>query len=371
MNTPGQKTIFFAGYAPVHFLCFQPIYEALKRSGRHKVVLSGGLKSEADGVVSYDLEALYRPFNIPREELVPVEDLDGMRFDLAFGAQTNMIRPELADCRVQIFHGISFRNRAIRPENMGCDYYFLAGPYMHRNFIEAGFLEPNDPRALEIGFPKTDRLLDGSLDRSELLARYGFDGSRPVVLYAPTGQKRNSLELMGKKVIKQLLKSKSCDLVVKLHDHPKKTIDWQSRLASYDGRHFKLADDLDVIPLLFLADLLITDASSVSSEYSLLDRPMVFLDVPELIARAEAKAGARVDLNTWGRRCGHIAGTPEEAVDCVKRSLADPGEFSAVRQAMAKDLFYNPGRAAGAAVEWVMRHLEARTAGARESIRVS
>ena len=359
MKTTEQTSVLFAGYAPVHFVCFRPVYEALKRSPQFKVVLSGGLRSEVDGVLRYDLDALYRPFDIPREELVPVEDLDGMRFDLTFGAQTNMIRPDLADCRVQIFHGISFRNRAIRPENMGCDYYFLAGPYMHRNFVEAGLLEPNDPRALEIGFPKTDPLLNGSLDRAGLLAKYGFDGSRPVVLYAPTGQKGNSLETMGKAVIKQLIKSKSCDLVVKLHDHPKKQIDWPGRLAKYDGPHFKLADESDVIPLLFLADLLITDASSVSNEYSLLDRPMVFLDVPKLITKAQAKDSARVDLDTWGRKCGHIAETPEEAVELVRRSLADPGEFSSIRQAMAKDLFYNPGRATEAATDWVMRHLDA------------
>ena len=96
MKTPGQTTVFFAGYAPVHFICFRPVYEALKRSGQFKVVLSGGLRSESDGVIRYDLDAFYEPFGIPRDELVPVEDLDGMRFDLMFGAQTNMIRPDLA-----------------------------------------------------------------------------------------------------------------------------------------------------------------------------------------------------------------------------------------------------------------------------------
>ena len=50
-------------------------------------------------------------------------------------------------------------------------------------------------------------------------------------------------------------------------------------------------EENDVTPLLFLADLLMTDASSVSSEYSLLDRPMVFLDVPKLLAKVAEKPG--------------------------------------------------------------------------------
>lgn len=360
MDTP--TTILFSGYAPVHFVCFQPIYEALRESPDFEVRLSGGLRREVNGGMSYDLEALYKPFNIPRGELIAVEDLEGMRFDVAFSAQTNMICPEVAGRRVQVFHGVSFRNRAIRPENMGYDHYFLAGPYMHRTFVNAGLLQPGDPRALEIGFVKTDRLLNGSLDRSELLAREGFDGSRPVVLYAPTGQKGNSLETMGEEVIENLLNADGCDVLVKLHDHPKREIDWPARLKRFDGPHFKLAQDADVIPLLFLADLLITDASSVSSEYSLLDRPMVFLDVPKLIAKAQAKDGSQVDLDTWGRRCGSIAKAPMEALDLVAHGLAHPGEHSEIRQAMAKDLFYNPGCATEAAMAWVRQNLGARTA---------
>lgn len=345
----------------MHFVCFQPIYEVLKGMPEFEVCLSGGLRSEVDGEMQYDLEALYAPFGISREELVTVEELEGMRFDVAFSAQTNMICPEVADRRVQVFHGVSFRNRAIRPENMGYDHYFLAGPYMHRTFVNAGLLKENDPRAVEIGFVKTDPLLNGTLDRAELLARHGFDGSRPVVLYAPTGQKGNSMEKMGEEVIENLLESEGCDVLVKLHDHPKKLIDWPSRLKRFEGPHFSLADEPDVIPLLFLADLLITDASSVSSEYSLLDRPMVFLDVPKLIAKARAKSGAQVDLDTWGRRCGRIAKTPEEALELVAHGLAHPEELSEIRQAMAKDLFYNPGRATEVAAAWVAENLGAES----------
>lgn len=360
MNPSKPTTVLFAGYAPVHFICFQPIYQALRRSSDYRVVLSGGLKSEEEGVVTYDLEGLYRPFDIPSEDLIPVEELRDLHFDVTFGAQTNLICPEVADRRVQIFHGISFRNRAIRPENMGCDHYFLVGPYMQRKFIEAGLLTEDDPRALKIGFPKTDRLINGELDRSELLIRYGFDGSRPVVLYAPTGQKGNSLEKVGEKFIERLLRKDKYDVLLKLHDHPKRVIDWPERLARFEGPHFTLVRDLDVIPPLFLADLLVTDASSVSSEYSLLDRPMVFLDVPKLIARAEAKDNAMVDLDTWGRNGGPIAANAKEGVSLVAHSLKNPDEYSTTRRAMAESLFYNPGSATEAATEWVFRHLGRR-----------
>lgn len=350
-------TVQFAGYAPVHFLCFRPIFEALRKIPGCEIALSGGLRSEHEGGWLYDLEGLYNPLNVPAELLVPVEELAQRRFDVAFGAQTNLICPHTAERRVQIFHGISFRNRAVRPENMGCDHYFLVGPYMHRRFLEAGLLREDDPRAVKVGFPKTDALLDGSLDRQALLARFGFDGTRPVVLYAPTGQKGNSLETMGEEVLELLVAADACDVLVKLHDHPKRVIDWKSRLSRFESPHFKVSDELDVIPQLFLADLLITDASSVSSEYSLLDRPMVFLDVPKLIEKARAKDNSQVDLETWGREGGPIAHSPEEALEMVASGLDRPSEYSSVRQAMARDLFYNPGSATENAADWVTANL--------------
>ena len=103
-------------------------------------------------------------------------------------------------------------------------------------------------------------------------------------------------------------------------------------------------------------DLLITDASSVSSEYSLLDRPMVFLDVPDMIAAVRAK-GRAIDLETWGRKGGMTVRWPDEAVDAVRSSLAHPREGSDVRRAMARDLFFNPGGATEAALAWIRARL--------------
>ena len=51
---------------------------------------------------------------------------------------------------------------------------------------------------------KTDPLLNGRLERSRLLADYGLRGNRPIVLYAPTGARKNSLEIMGEDVIERL-----------------------------------------------------------------------------------------------------------------------------------------------------------------------
>ncbi len=84
---------------------------------------------------------------------------------------------------------------------------------------------------------------------------------------------------------------------------------------------------------------------------------MVFIDVPELLANVKGKAVA-MDLDTWGRRGGVTVRWPDEVVEALKWSLAHPQDAGEVRRAMAKDLFYNPGHATDAAVEWILKRLE-------------
>lgn len=345
--------ILFTGYAPVHFLCFMPLYERLRKMKGVEVFVSGGLRTPTDDGFIYDGCGLYASFDICDDHILSVEEIRKRRFDILFAGNTKMIEPGEVGRKIQIFHGISFRNKAVRAENANADHYFMVGPYMRRRFDEGGIIRSDDPRGLDIGFMKTDRLINGTLNRRSIVERHGLDGSRPVLLYAPTGQKNNSLETMGIEVIRKIAESNQFDLVIKTHDHPKRPdADCYRELGTLGGDHVKITREQDVIPLLYMADLLITDASSVSNEYSLLDRPMVFLDVPKLIKRASSD-GSMVDLDTWGRRGGRIVDSPSLVVSTIEESLANPAEFSDIRKTMVADLFFNPGCATDAAVEWL------------------
>jgi len=171
-----------------------------------------------------------------------------------------------------------------------------------------------------------------------LLARHGITGDRPVVLYAPTGERRNSLETLGEELIAKLGAVDRYDILVKPHDHPHATIDWWSRLLPLESEHVRLVREPDVVLTQSIADLLLTDASSVANEYALLDRPIVFIDVPELIELTRKK-GALLDLETWGRKGGVVVPDVPAAVEAVEAGLAAPAERSEVRRAIVDDLF--------------------------------
>ncbi len=352
MSTPLR--VLFSGYAPVHFICFRPLYERLQARDGVEVFVSGGTRTKTEAGYRFDEQDMYRHFDLPAERVLSTQAIAEMDFDLLFAAHTRLILPRRVGRRIQIFHGISYRNKAVRPENMECDHYFLIGPYMHRRFIEAGHLRENDPRAVRIGFMKTDRLLNGTLQRERILVQLGFTGERPVLLYAPTGARRNSLETMGEAVIEALLGAGRFDLIVKPHDHPKSTdTDWFARLARFDGAHCRIARETDIVPLMFVSDLLISDASSAANEFTLLDRPIIFLDTPELIAQAREAANSMLDLETWGRKAGTLVKEAAQIVQAVDFSLQHRSNRTDMRKAMARDFFYNPGSATDCAMAWL------------------
>lgn len=351
MSSASPLSVVFSGYAPVHALCFLPLYEHLKLDPAIEVWFTGGYKAGHRPHRSWvDPEKLYAKVGIPANRVLTVEQASARQFDVLFSASTGEILPFAnAKHSVQIFHGVSMRNRGVRPENLRYDHLLLVGPFMRRLFDSLGILNKGDSRGVPIGFPKTDRLINGSLGRETTLRNYGFDGSRPVVLYAPTGAEHNSMELFGPDLILAIKRSNCFDLLVKPHDHPRNRKDQLRELDGLESRHCRFVSDIDVIPLLHAADLLITDASSVANEFALLDRPMVFVDVPDVFAITKEK-GAFVDYGA--RDVGTIVRNPEHIAEAVLTELAEPGARSVKRRQRAADLFFNPGHATEAVVTW-------------------
>ena len=351
--SPTPKQVLFGGYAPVHFLCFQPVYERLRQDPDVEVWLTGGLRRETDGRKWFDAAALYDQLPAAPEHVVPFDQAYEREYDVAICSHTSdSLLPRKAGRTMQIFHGVSFKNFAVRDKVLQFDVVCLPGPYHANRFREEGLLEGSRSTFLLSGFAKADRFVAPGFDRDGFLGERGLDPERPTVLFAPTGGKHNSLETVGEQVIKAIAADGRWNLMVKPHDHPKREIDWFERLAPLEGERVRLIRDLDVVDPLRAADLLLSDASSVAVEYTLLDRPMVFIDVPRLLKNV-LKRGAPLDLETHGRKIGRLARTPEEVVAEIERGLADPTAQSDVRRRTAAQVFSAPGHAAERVAEIV------------------
>ncbi len=346
MGYKKKKRVLFTGYAQVHFVCFLPVYRLLAEDPDIEVFLSGGFKRKDGAEVSYDLTGFYDPFPVNRDHIIPLERVRSESYDVLVSAHlSDTLFPKSVGCKVQIFHGVSVKNLAIREKALRYDILCLPGRYHAERYREKGLIREDGSKCLITGFPKTDPLANHEFERDALLRDMGLDPARPTILFAPTGEKNNALDVMGVDIVRAVTGAGLWNLLVKPHDHPKKDIDWFTELAPFEGDSVRLIRDRDISPYLAASDLLITDMSSVAVEYTLLDRPIIFMDVPGLMKRIMKRAPS-LDLETYGRKTGRVVSGPGDLEAAIKASLANPARESELRRRMARHLFHDPGHAA-------------------------
>lgn len=261
--------------------------------------------------------------------------------------------------RVHFFHGVAGKyglDAPVRIAPVVATFDRLMFPNRDRlhRYAEAGLVDADTPQAALVGYPKVDCLVDGSLDRAATLDELGLRPDRPTVLYAPTWSPYSSLNVMGRDLIPSL-GGLGVNVLIKLHDRSYDTrargsggVDWRASLEGLCRRHgVVLVQDADASPYLFCADLLVTDHSSVGFEYMLLDRPIVAIDSPELIARARVTPQKVAQL----QGAAFVARQSCEVAPLVRRALERPADHRHVRRAVADELFYCPGSATARAVQ--------------------
>ncbi|MFQ5479879.1 MAG: CDP-glycerol glycerophosphotransferase family protein [Thermodesulfobacteriota bacterium] len=341
-----KKRVLFTGYAQVHFVCFLPVYKLLAADPDVEVFLSGGFKRKVADGVEYDLAGFYDPYPVDKDHVISLERVRSESFDVLVSAHlSDTLFPKSVGKKVQIFHGVSVKNLAIREKALRYDMLCLPGRYHAEQYRDNGLVRDGVALCLVTGFPKVDSLVGGALNKEALLRGMGLDPALPTILFAPTGEKHNALDTMGKEVVEALGKAGQWNLLVKPHDHPKKDIDWFTELASYEGKTMRLVKERDIIPYLYAADLLLTDMSSVAVEYTLLDRPIVFLHIPKLMKRIKKRSPA-LDLDTYGTKIGSVVSDIAALIPVISESLSSPAKEGELRRAMAAHLFHDPGHAA-------------------------
>jgi hypothetical protein len=268
--------------------------------------------------------------------------------------------------RAVMQHGLSdkevFASRFVDDPLEHVDVVLLAGPAFRRGSLSR-YLERHPEachrlQVLAAGLPKTDRLI-ATPERASRAA--GRPGGRPIVCYAPTYERCASLQENGIAIIRALA-SLPVSVRVRLHHWSAKDpavhpwvaaetdgIRWPEAIEALSRElpNVGLATD-DAIECLESADVLVSDASGIAFEFMLLDRPVVFFDVPRLFERYGAGG-----VHAWGRAGGDVVSTTGDLTAAVARALADPGRLRRERRAIVDALLYVPGRA----TETCGRHL--------------
>ncbi|MFS0788319.1 CDP-glycerol glycerophosphotransferase family protein [Shouchella sp. 1P09AA] len=176
----------------------------------------------------------------------------------------------------------------------------LANSKTHRNYTKA-IVSSNNVRSYyaegfgisvdkvkSTGVPRTDVFFDHAYKankREELYGRYPYLRNKRVVIFAPTfrGKGKTTAYYPFDSInFEHMYEELKHDSVVLFKWHPfvknKLSIPDKYKEVFYDFSHYREVNDL-----LFVADVLVTDYSSVCFEFALLEKPMIFFafDVDE------------------------------------------------------------------------------------------
>jgi CDP-glycerol glycerophosphotransferase (TagB/SpsB family) len=288
-----------------------------------------------------------------------------MKFDAYLAADFIWAKLPRGTRRIQTFHGVAgkYSNVYDRPDHSlrEWDRLFFINKRRLNNFVSAGAIDADSPAICLIGMPKADCLVDGSLQRDDILRSLAIDPSRRTVLYAPTWTPYASLNAIGEELIEELGRAGFC-VIVKLHDNSRDAdprnsggINWVERLTPILRKHEgHLAAKGTIAPYLVAADVMISDHSSAGFEYLLLDRPLIRIEMPELIARTNIPPDY-VDLLV---KASTTVRNTAETLKGVESAYADPAQLSMQRKAVADDLFYKPGTATTRALAELYKVIE-------------
>lgn len=287
--------------------------------------------------------------------------------------------------KIHINHNQPVKYQSYRKEDfVNFNAHFLTSP-LHRqqteDTIKAYGLHDRKIDLFDIGYSKSDDLLNGKFERDEVLKGLGLPAENKTVLYAPSWDEGLSLRTSGRQIIAELLKLENVNVIVKLHpisycspDGPNYMfytggVDWKKELSEFESNsNFRHIPVSSIDPLLSASDIMVTDVSSVALEFIMLDKPVVYIDCPDFYEKTLSKVYSEFGETTAefvkndpkanaGRHTGVVVEKVSDLRDAVLKCLSDPGENSAKRKQFSKQLAYNHGKAGEVAADTVMKIL--------------
>jgi CDP-glycerol glycerophosphotransferase (TagB/SpsB family) len=249
---------------PEHYLLFlnvaysfsilRPMQSAIRRRGGKAAWFIQGLdpsQLKSDELLLHSVDEVKR-FN-PRAVFVP----------------GNWVPDFFPGVKVQIFHGFGIEKKGHFDIRGLFDLYCTHGPLTSLPFMalakKHGFFH-----VTETGWPKVDHLFqfDPGKKRKEMKQI-----EKPIVLYAPTFSSSLCSAPSLYEPIRHLSMRGDFHWLVKFHPLMDEGVVRKYREMA--NKHLEIIDDPDIIPYLHEADVMLTDTSSVVSEFLLLSKPVV------------------------------------------------------------------------------------------------
>lgn len=213
------------------------------------------------------------PFpNEPKTSKIP--DLKEYQSD-AILCPGNEVPHYLRGLKVQVFHGLAGEKKGHFRIRHYFDLYLTQGPYFTEKFEQLKRKHQNF-EVIETGWSKLDvyakNLSHYQQEKHKLLSE---KGGKKIILYAPTFSPSltSAPDLLGE--IKELAENENYLILVKFHDLMEPSIKEKYIDLALKYKNLVVEEEPNIVKFLLMADIMISDTSSVVYEFLLLDKPVV------------------------------------------------------------------------------------------------
>ncbi len=216
---------------------------------------------------------------------------------------------------------------------------------------------------VKVGYPKMDPyFLDGSFDRIEILNRFDLDPDKKTVLFAPT-YKPTSIDDLKDEIFEA---TKDHNLIIKLHhyawmgkyaSHRQHKI-FENRIQNYDHAVIIPKDDYNILPLLFVADTLISEASGAITEFLATGKTGIIFNLdPNKLKHSDGEALLGFDNRKYLEDSFVHIDHPEELKNGIESALNPDDNMLTAQETDRKRIFHQLDGNASARVKQKIEEL--------------
>jgi hypothetical protein len=276
------RTLFVIGHE-YHRASLDPVYEVMKARGGFDIYFTCTDEKQRRWLIfqrslKREIEASLR-----REGLRTTAETRG--FDVVVTGDILKNASRYGDALLCfINHGTGIKTilyRLLRKHQDTRYMIFVEGEYRKRRINDFGVLGSSEVHV--VGYPKLDPIFKGKFNKLEIMRRWRLDPSKPTVLFAPT-YKPTCIDKIKDRILPA---TAGYNLIIKLHHYSwrgKYAPHWHHRIyekavRSYPDARLIPPEEHSILPFIFVADTMISEASSTIFEFLALGKVGIIFDL--------------------------------------------------------------------------------------------